>query len=72
MHKATIVVTKYSTQLNESGLSPNTINRRLAAIKSLIALWLFMGICTYRRYVDNVTVHSPIGILVGWTDSLSR
>ena len=55
-HKATIVVTKYRTQLNEFGLSPNTINRRLAAIKSLIAFGRKMGICTYTIDVDNVTV----------------
>jgi integrase/recombinase XerC len=55
-HKATIVVTKYRTQLNELGLSPNTINRRLAAIKSLIAFGRKMGICTYTIDVDNVTV----------------
>ena len=42
--------------MNESGLSPNTINRRLAAIKSLIAFGRKMGICTYTIDVDNVTV----------------
>jgi len=53
-HKATIIVTKYRTQLNESGLSSNTINRRLAAIKSLIAFGRKLSVCSYSIDVDNV------------------
>ena len=55
-HKATVVVTKYRIQLGESGLSPNTINRRLAAIKSLVAFGRKLGICSYAIDVDNVTL----------------
>jgi len=57
-HKATVVVTKYRIQLNESGLSPNTINRRLAAIKSLITFGRKLGICNYAVDVDNVTTQT--------------
>jgi len=55
-HKATVVVTKYRIQLGESGLSPSTINRRLAAIKSLVAFGRKLGICSYAVDVDNVTL----------------
>lgn len=51
-HKTTIIVTKYRTQLNESELSPTTINHRLTAIKSLIAFEHKMGVCTY----INITI----------------
>ena len=57
-HKATVVVTKYRIQLGESGLSPNTINRRLAAIKSLVAFGRKLGICSYAVDVDNVTLQT--------------
>ncbi len=55
-HKATVVVTKYRIQLSEASLSPNTINRRLAAIKSLVAFGRKLGICSYAVDVDNVTL----------------
>jgi integrase/recombinase XerC len=57
-HKANVVVIKYRIQLSESGLSPNTINRRLAAIKSLIAFGRKLGICSYAIDVDNVTTQT--------------
>ena len=53
-HKATLVVTKYRAKLNEEGLSPNTINRRLAAIKSLVAYGRKLGVCCYAVDVDSV------------------
>jgi integrase/recombinase XerC len=46
-HKATLVVTKYRAILAEAGLAPNTINRRLAAIKSLVAYGRKLGVCNY-------------------------
>lgn len=53
-HKATLVVTKYRAKLNENGLSPNTVNRRLAAIKSLVAYGRKLGMCSYAVDVDSV------------------
>jgi integrase/recombinase XerC len=53
-HKATLVVTKYRSKLNEDGLSPSTINRRLAAIKSLVAYGRKLGVCSYAVDVDSV------------------
>lgn len=55
-HKATQVVTKYRAILNEAGLSPNTINRRLAAIKSLITYGRKLGVCNYAVDVDSIPV----------------
>lgn len=55
-HKATLVVTKYRAILNEAGLSPNTINRRLAAIKSLVAYGRKLGVCNYAVDVDSIPV----------------
>ncbi|MBW4449805.1 MAG: tyrosine-type recombinase/integrase [Spirirestis rafaelensis WJT71-NPBG6] len=57
-HKATLVVTKYRAILNEAGLSPNTINRRLAAIKSLVAYGRSLGVCNYAVDVDNIPVQA--------------
>ncbi len=57
-HKATLVVTKYRSILNESGLAPNTINRRLAAIKSLVAFGRKLGVCNYAVDVDSIPVQS--------------
>lgn len=57
-HKATLVVTKYRAILNEAGLSPNTINRRLAAIKSLVAYGRKLGVCNYAVDVDSIPVQS--------------
>ena len=57
-HKATLVVTKYRAILNEAGLSPNTINRRLAAIKSLVAYGRKLGVCNYAVDVDNIPVQA--------------
>ncbi len=53
-HKATLIVTKYRAKLNEDGLSPNTINRRLAAIKSLVGYGRKLGVCSYAVDVDSV------------------
>jgi len=53
-NKATVVVTKYRIQLSEVDLSPNTINRRLAAIKSLVVFGRKLGMCNYAVDVDNV------------------
>ncbi len=55
-HKATQVVTKYRAILNEAGLSPNTINRRLAAIKSLVTYGRKLGVCNYAVDVDSIPV----------------
>lgn len=57
-HKATLVVTKYRAILNEVGLSPNTINRRLAAIKSLVAYGRKLGMCNYAVDVDSMPVQA--------------
>lgn len=57
-HKATLVVTKYRAILNEAGLAPNTINRRLAAIKSLVAFGRKLGVCNYAVDVDSIPVQS--------------
>ncbi|MBE9209229.1 tyrosine-type recombinase/integrase [Nostoc sp. LEGE 06077] len=57
-HKATLVVTKYRAILNEAGLSPNTINRRLAAIKSLVAYGRKLGVCNYAVDVDSIPVQA--------------
>lgn len=55
-HKATQVMTKYRAILNEAGLSPNTINRRLAAIKSLVTYGRKLGVCNYAVDVDSIPV----------------
>ncbi|MEH1873055.1 tyrosine-type recombinase/integrase [Nostoc sp.] len=47
---------KYRAILNEAGLSPNTINRRLAAIKSLITYGRKLGVCNYAVDVDSIPV----------------
>ncbi|MBD2169307.1 tyrosine-type recombinase/integrase [Calothrix membranacea FACHB-236] len=57
-HKATLVVTKYRAILAEAGLSPNTINRRLAAIKSLVAYGRKLGVCNYAVDVDSIPVQA--------------
>ncbi|MFN6568254.1 tyrosine-type recombinase/integrase [Dendronalium sp. ChiSLP03b] len=57
-HKATLVVTKYRAILNEAGLAPNTINRRLAAIKSLVAYGRKLGVCNYAVDVDSIPVQA--------------
>ncbi|WP_338042153.1 site-specific integrase [Nostoc sphaeroides] len=57
-HKATLVVTKYRAFLAEAGLSPNTINRRLAAIKSLVAYGRKLGVCNYAVDVDSIPVQA--------------
>ena len=57
-HKATLVVTKYRSILNEASLAPNTINRRLAAIKSLVAFGRKLGVCNYAVDVDSIPVQS--------------
>ena len=57
-HKATLVVTKYKTLSVQDELSPSTINRRLAAIKSLVAYGRKLGVCSYAVDVDNVPVQS--------------
>ncbi|QMS86081.1 tyrosine-type recombinase/integrase (plasmid) [Nostoc edaphicum CCNP1411] len=57
-HKATLVVTKYRAILAEAGLAPNTINRRLAAIKSLVAFGRKLGVCNYAVDVDSIPVQS--------------
>ncbi len=57
-HKATLVVTKYRSILAEAGLAPNTINRRLAAIKSLVAFGRKLGVCNYAVDVDSIPVQS--------------
>ncbi len=57
-HKATLVVTKYRAKLNSDGLSPNTVNRRLAAIKSLVAYGRKLGVCCYAVDVDNIPVQA--------------
>jgi integrase/recombinase XerC len=57
-HKATLVVTKYRAILNEASLAPNTINRRLAAIKSLVAFGRKLGVCNYAVDVDSIPVQS--------------
>lgn len=57
-HKATLVVTKYRAILADAGLSPNTINRRLAAIKSLVAYGRKLGVCNYAVDVDSIPVQA--------------
>ncbi|MBD2214002.1 tyrosine-type recombinase/integrase [Nostoc linckia FACHB-104] len=57
-HKATLVVTKYRAMLAEAGLAPNTINRRLAAIKSLVAYGRKLGVCNYAVDVDSILVQA--------------
>ncbi|MBD2341660.1 tyrosine-type recombinase/integrase [Calothrix sp. FACHB-156] len=57
-HKATLVVTKYRAILASAGLSPNTINRRLAAIKSLVAYGRKLGVCNYAVDVDSIPVQA--------------
>ncbi|NEU80687.1 tyrosine-type recombinase/integrase [Nostoc sp. UIC 10630] len=57
-HKATLVVTKYRAILAEAGLAPNTINRRLAAIKSLVAFGRKLGVCNYAVDVDSIPVQA--------------
>ncbi|WP_100903311.1 hypothetical protein [Nostoc flagelliforme] len=49
-------MTKYRAILAEAGLAPNTINRRLAAIKSLVAFGRKLGVCNYAVDVDSIPV----------------
>ncbi|MEQ8464003.1 tyrosine-type recombinase/integrase [Coleofasciculus sp. E1-EBD-02] len=45
--QATSVVLKYKASLIQRGLSEATVNRRLAAIKSLVAMGRQIGVCDY-------------------------
>lgn len=45
--QATAVLLKYKAKLIARGLSEATINRRLAAIKSLVAMGRKLGVCSY-------------------------
>ena len=67
--QATAVVLKYKAKLFEKGLKESTVNRRLAAIKSLVAMGRKLGVCNYsledvkgekvERYRDTTGV-SPV------------
>ena len=45
--RATAIVLQYKTKLLKSGLTENTVNRRVATIKSLVSLGRKLGICSY-------------------------
>jgi integrase/recombinase XerC len=46
-HRATALVLKYKAELFKRGLSEATVNRRLAAIKALVAMGRKLGVCDY-------------------------
>lgn len=52
--KANQVVVKYKNNLTERGLSPATVNRRLAALRSIVALAKKFGLVSWTLDVDNV------------------
>jgi integrase/recombinase XerC len=52
--QANALVLSYKTHLEEKNLSPATINRRLAAIKSLLKLARLVGLCSFTLEVSGV------------------
>lgn len=52
--QANALVLSYKTHLEEKQLSPATINRRLAAIKSLLKLARLVGLCSFTLEVGGV------------------
>ncbi len=50
--QAVAIVLKYKSKLLKRGLKENTINRRLAAIKALVAMGRKLGVCDYS--IDDV------------------
>lgn len=46
-YKANAVVLKYKASLVKRGLKESTVNRRLAALKSLVAMGRKLGVCDY-------------------------
>ncbi|NEP12018.1 MAG: tyrosine-type recombinase/integrase [Symploca sp. SIO1A3] len=77
--QATAVVLKYKAKLFEKGLKESTVNRRLSAIKSLVAMGRKLGVCNYsledikgekvQRYRDTTGV-SPetYSRILSWCD----
>ena len=84
-HRATALVLKYKAELFKRGLAEATVNRRLAAIKSLVRMGRKLGICDYtldikgekvRTYRDTtgvkVEVYKPILALCDQTSDLGK
>ncbi|NET62493.1 MAG: tyrosine-type recombinase/integrase [Symploca sp. SIO2E6] len=81
--QATAVVLKYKAKLFDRGLTEATVNRRLAALKSLVAMGRKLGVCNYsledikgekvQRYRDTTGV-SPetYSRILSWCDRTTQ
>lgn len=52
--KANLIVLKWRTLLTDEGLSPSSINRKLAAIRSLVSFARMLGIINWNLEVKNL------------------
>ena len=52
--KANLIVIKWRTLLTDEGLSPSSINRKLAAIRSLVSFARMLGVINWNLEVKNL------------------
>lgn len=52
--QATLVLTKYKSDLREQGIAPKTINRRLSTVRSLVDFANEVGLCNYTLKVGGL------------------
>jgi len=58
LHRATALVLKYKAELFQRSLAEATVNRRLAAIKSLVRMGSQLGVCDYTLDIKGEKVRT--------------